>query len=89
MTIVVLRELRQEPAADLGSGDALARVAAVHAAPADQHTPGDVGDRTFCGKPTPDMERLHYPPAEPAASWLPPAMRQWECPDCADALRSP
>ncbi|QJS99081.1 hypothetical protein G9272_00985 [Streptomyces asoensis] len=88
MAIVVLRELRKELSTDLGPGDAVSRIAAVHAATAEPDALGDVGDRTFCGKPTLDMERVDYQPPEPGASWLPPNMRPWECSSCTDALRS-
>ncbi|GAA2603333.1 MULTISPECIES: hypothetical protein [Streptomyces] len=88
MAIVVLRELRKDSSGNSGPDDPASQVEAVHAAPADPDTPGDVGDRTFCGKPTLDMERVNYQPAEPGASWSPPSMKRWECSDCADALRS-
>ncbi|MFE4053685.1 hypothetical protein [Streptomyces sp. YIM B13518] len=88
MAIVVLRELRKELSEDFDPGDPVLRVEAVHAAPADPDTSGDVDDRTFCGKPTLDMERVNHQPAGPGASWSPPHMRRWECPDCANALRS-
>ncbi|OQR64378.1 hypothetical protein B6E66_08635, partial [Streptomyces maremycinicus] len=60
MAIVVLRELRKELSTDFGAGDAESRIAAVHAATAEPDALGDVGDRTFCGKPTLDMERVDY-----------------------------
>jgi hypothetical protein len=88
MAIVVLRELRKELSEDFGQGDPLARIEAVHAAPADPSIVEDADDRTFCGKPTLDMERVNYQPAGPGEPWLPPNMRAWECRDCASALRS-
>ncbi|CAD11999.1 hypothetical protein (plasmid) [Streptomyces coelicolor A3(2)] len=88
MTIVVLRELRKELSEDFGPGDAVDRIEAVHAAPADSDVSGDPDDRTFCGKPTLDMERVNYQPVGPGAPWLPPNMHAWECRDCAAALRS-
>ncbi|WPP32267.1 hypothetical protein [Streptomyces sp. CL7] len=88
MAIVVLRELRMELSEDFGPGDPVSLIEAVHAAPADPDTPGDVDDQTFCGKPTQDMERVNYRPAGPGASWLPPNMRPWECAACARALHS-
>lgn len=88
MAIIVLRELRRERSEDFGPGDPLSYIEAVHAAPADPDVSGDPGDRTFCGKPTLDMERVDYRPAGPGASWLPLNMRRWECAACAGALRS-
>ncbi|MFF0164038.1 hypothetical protein ACFYRY_42105 [Streptomyces sp. NPDC005263] len=88
MAIVVLRELRKELSKDFGPGDPLSFIEAVHAAPADPDVSGDADDRTFCGKPTLDMERVNYQPAGPGAPWLPPNMQEWECRDCTDALRS-
>ncbi|MEW2267678.1 hypothetical protein ACGF5T_34315 [Streptomyces sp. NPDC047853] len=88
MAIVVLRELRMKPSEDFGPGDPVSEIEAVHAAPVDPHTPGGVDDRTFCGKPTLDMERVNYQSAEPGAPWSPPNMKRWECSDCADILRS-
>jgi hypothetical protein len=88
MAIVVLRELRKELSKDFGPGDPLSYIEAVHAAPADPDVPGDADDRTFCGKPTLDMERVNYQPAGPGAPWLPPNMSDWECRDCAAALRA-
>ncbi|MEV8034665.1 hypothetical protein [Streptomyces sp. NPDC086182] len=49
---------------------------------------GDPDDRTFCGNPTLDMERVNYQPAGPSAPRLAPNMKDWECRDCADPLRS-
>ncbi|WP_228984245.1 hypothetical protein [Streptomyces sp. DH12] len=88
MAIVVLRELRKELSRDMGPGDPLGFIEAVHAAPADPDVPGDPGDRTFCGLPTLGMERVEYTPRAPGAPWLPHNMRPWECRNCADALRS-
>ncbi|MEU5366559.1 hypothetical protein ABZ354_24320 [Streptomyces sp. NPDC005925] len=88
MAIIVLRERRKELSKDFGPGDALSHIEAVHAAPADPDVPGDPGDRTFCGKPTLDMERVDYQPAGPGAPWLPPDMSRWACRDCAAALRA-
>ncbi|MDH6552058.1 hypothetical protein [Streptomyces sp. SAI-041] len=58
MAIVVLRELRKEPSEDFGPVEPVAYIEAVHAAPGDPDVSGDPDDRTFCGKPTLDMERL-------------------------------
>ncbi|AKZ53380.1 hypothetical protein SAM23877_0331 [Streptomyces ambofaciens ATCC 23877] len=88
MAIVVLRELRKKLPEDLGPGDPVSEIEAVHAGPADPDTPGGVGDRTFCGKPTLDMERVNYQGTQPGASWSPPDLKRWECSDCAEALRS-
>ncbi|MEW2267486.1 hypothetical protein ACGF5T_34585 [Streptomyces sp. NPDC047853] len=88
MVIVVLRELRKKLSEDFGPGDPVSEIEAVHAAPTDPATPGGVDERTFCGKPTLDIERANYQPSEPGASWSPPNMKRWECSDCADALRS-
>jgi hypothetical protein len=88
MAIVVLRELRKELSEDFGPGDPVSYIEAVHAAPADPDVSGDADDRTFCGKPILDMERVNYQPAGPGAPWLPPNMRKWECGTCANALRS-
>ncbi|WP_406011168.1 hypothetical protein OG440_37300 [Streptomyces sp. NBC_00637] len=88
MAIVVLRELREDMSEEFGPGDPLARIEKVHAAPADPSVPEFPDDRTFCGKPSLDMERLNYQPSGPDASWLPPDMSPWECPHCAEALRS-
>lgn len=65
MAIIVLRELRKELSEDFGPGDPLPYIEVVHAAPADPDVSGDPGDRTFCGKPTLDMERVDYRPAGP------------------------
>lgn len=89
MAIVVLRELREELSEDLGPGDPVSRIEAIHAAPADPETPGDVDDRTFRGKPTEHMERVNYQPQGPGVPRLPPNTRPWECSGCADALRPP
>lgn len=67
MAIVVLRELRKELSEDFGPGDQVSRIEAIHAAPANPETPGDVDDRTFCGKPTEHMERVNYQPQGPGA----------------------
>ncbi|MEW2051638.1 hypothetical protein OHS71_01965 [Streptomyces sp. NBC_00377] len=89
MTIIVMQELRKEASANVVvPGDALERVEAVHAAPGDPDIPGVADDRTFCGMPTADMERLSYQPSGPDASWLPPHMERWKCTGCAEALRS-
>jgi len=88
MVIVVLRELRKELSKDFGPGDLVGYIKAVHAAPTDPDVSGDPGDRTFCGKPTLNMERVNYHPAGPGAPWLPLNMQNWECRDCAAALRS-
>ncbi len=88
MAIIVLRELRKEMSQDFGPGHADSFIEAVHAAPADPDVPETPDDRTFCGRPTLDMERVNYQPAGPGAPWLPPNMTKWKCSDCAAALRS-
>jgi hypothetical protein len=88
MAIVMMIELRREMSRDFGPGDVVKPIAAVHAAPADPDTSGDPDDRTFCGRPTADMERRDYQPGGPGAPWLPPNLREWKCPDCDEALRS-
>lgn len=86
MAIMVLRELRKEMSKDFGPGDPVAYIEAVHAAPVDPDVSGDPGDRTLCGKPTADMERVNYQPSGPGAPWLPPNMRRWECRACSAAI---
>ncbi|MFJ9149160.1 hypothetical protein ACIRP7_14030 [Streptomyces sp. NPDC102270] len=88
MAIVVLREPRKELSQDFGPGDPVDNIEAIHAAPADPDVSGDPDDRTFCGKSTLDMERVYYQPPGPGAAWLPANMQDWECRDCAAALRS-
>ncbi|MEV4943270.1 hypothetical protein [Streptomyces zaomyceticus] len=82
MEIMVVQELRKELSEDFGSGDPLARIEAVHAVPLEP------GDRTLCGTPADDMERLAYQPSGPDMPWLPPDKQDWECSTCADALRT-
>ncbi|WP_413755037.1 hypothetical protein [Streptomyces sp. MMBL 11-3] len=88
MAIIVLRELRKEMSVDFGPGAADLFIEAVHAASVDPDIPGGADDRTFCGKPTLDMERVNYQPAGSDAPWLPQNMQDWECRDCSAALRS-
>lgn len=88
MEIVVTRELSKTHSQGFGPGVSVLSIKAVHAAPADDGGPhGLPGSRTCCGEPTADMELLAYRPG-PGASWLPPTMTHWECPSCADVLRS-
>lgn len=88
MEIVATRELRKTHSQGFGLDVSVLGIKAVHAAPADDGDPhGLPGSRTCCGEPTADMELLAYRPG-PGASWLPPTMAQWECPSCADVLRS-
>lgn len=88
MAIMVLRELGKKLSEDFGEGGPVPYIKAVHAAPADPDVSGDLEDRTFCGKPTLDMERVNYQPSGPDAPWLPPNMSKWECRTCAAALGS-
>ncbi|MEU3795996.1 hypothetical protein AB0F07_40540 [Streptomyces fructofermentans] len=88
MAIVVMRELREETSQDHAPGDALSRIEAMHAAMTDTSPHGLPGDETVCGKPTADMERVHYQSAGADVSWLPPSTSRWECPRCAEALQS-
>ncbi|MFJ3667337.1 hypothetical protein ACIPSE_12855 [Streptomyces sp. NPDC090106] len=85
MAIIVVRELRKELSEDVGP-DGHIRV--VHAAPVDSDVSGGVGDRTFCGEPTEDMERVNYQSDLPSDPWLPIHMQTWECRACADALHT-
>jgi hypothetical protein len=88
MDIVVTRELRKTHSQRFGPDASVLGIKAVHAAPADDGDPhGLPSSQTCCGEPTADMELLAYRP-EPGASWVPPTMTQWECPSCADVLRS-
>ncbi|KAA0941961.1 hypothetical protein [Streptomyces apricus] len=89
MAILVLRETTGTVSDDLGPGDAVPETVKVHAAPTGPDASEDPDDRTFCGMPTLDMERLDCQPPGPGAPWLPPDMRPWECTGCADALRTP
>ncbi|MEV6533694.1 hypothetical protein AB0M86_29550 [Streptomyces sp. NPDC051639] len=85
MAITALRELVESPSEDFGPDDVLTGVEAVHAAPDDAD--GRPGERTLCGKPTADMERMAYRPDRPEAPWLPPDMTASACRQCADALQ--
>ncbi|MFI8537503.1 hypothetical protein ACIGMX_45585 [Streptomyces aquilus] len=84
MAIVVLRELRKKLSEDFGPGDPVGYIKAVHTAPLVSGAPGD---RTLCGKPTPDMERVNHQPTGPDGPCLPLNMQRWECRECAAALR--
>ncbi|MFE5710291.1 hypothetical protein ACFQ7J_05590 [Streptomyces sp. NPDC056501] len=82
MEIMVVQELRKETAGDFGPGDPAARIEAVHVVPVEP------GDRTLCGMPAEDMERLSYQPSGPDVPWLPADKRDRECSNCAEALRA-
>ncbi|MFF5922651.1 hypothetical protein ACFY8C_30615 [Streptomyces flavochromogenes] len=82
MEIIVVQELRKEMSDGDGSGDPIARIEAVHAVPVDP------GDRTLCGRPAEDMERLSDQPSGPDAPWVPSSKQDLRCPGCADALRN-
>lgn len=88
MEIIVLTEVHKEMGADFGPGDAVTHPTAVHAAPADPDIPGDPGERTFCGKPTTQMEPHSYSPPGPGAPWYPSNLSGFRCATCNAALRS-
>ncbi|MDX2564494.1 hypothetical protein PV371_33255 [Streptomyces sp. TX20-6-3] len=81
MEIIVVQELREEMSEDVDPGDPIARIEAVHAMPVDP------GDRTLCGMPAADMERLSDQPDGPDVPWVPPGKEDLRCSGCADALR--